>query len=695
MDVKKFITIALIGLPIAVSSRAACPAEDKTEESRYVFKRSAPTRLLDTYLTSIFSSDANSVRTMRGDILHTGKDTIVNFSINPSGVNYAVVSKNKKGGASARLYHTDSEDALLGQFDNKKYGTPRVAGFTPDARQAIVATDKSIYFLDPRKFQVVGEIANIPVSPDIMTISPNGFYLAIAGDRRVVVYNLETKGIRKEIPIEVKATELAFTPDNAEFAVLTEDGVLSLYNTRTFDLHKMVDDLGEARAASFNLDGKYMAVVINDSTTAVVNLLQDQDREYYKGGAPGVEDVEFIPDSEDNTILAFGTSKAIEALRMKHLRPFYNKLISEEADARMTEWLKMMPGETMEQYQARVTDETRQRQRRLFEEEAATRFAGDLLAGATMSLGSYDRANGVLALNFDAMPTIYLPVAEEDVTTFQDASELKLTDVLYGVLPDDSFEIVYAKVTNTANGKSYVYDNIMRSELQYMAADDAISLELLQQQRMEEAKLQELREKVVDEAKNMNVISDHTHIAVDSKVIPDYNADGKKILNYQVGVTYTVDPEFSAQEDFGPGKYHVEESGAASSMLNIVREAFEGDFKQYIGDNKKVKVRLLGTADATPIVRGIAYDGSYGDFEEEPVYIDGNLQALTVTAKNGIKENEQLAFLRALGVKDYLQKNVNGFKNMNADYRYEVNVSKDKGSQHRRITLELLFIDAY
>ena len=63
--------------------------------------------------------------------------------------------------------------------------------------------------------------------------------------------------------------------------------------------------------------------------------------------------------------------------------------------------------------------------------------------------------------------------------------------------------------------------------------------------------------------------------------------------------------------------------------------------------------------------------------------------------KNGIKENEQLAFLRALGVKDYLNRNVNGFKEMDSDYRYEVNVSKDKGSEHRRITLELTFINAY
>ncbi|MDE5552476.1 MAG: WD40 repeat domain-containing protein, partial [Muribaculaceae bacterium] len=115
----------------------------------------------------------------------------------------------------------------------------------------------------------------------------------------------------------------------------------------------------------------------------------------------------------------------------------------------------------------------------------------------------------------------------------------------------------------------------------------------------------------------------------------------------------------------------------------------------YMTPGKKLKARLLGTADATPIVRGIAYDGSYGEYDEEPVRIDGRLSTITVNTKDGIKENDQLAFVRALGVKDYLNSNVSGFKDMDTDYVYEVNVSKDKGSEHRRITLELTFVDAY
>lgn len=228
----------------------------------------------------------------------------------------------------------------------------------------------------------------------------------------------------------------------------------------------------------------------------------------------------------------------------------------------------------------------------------------------------------------------------------------------------------------------------------FMNSDD-ISLELLQQQQMEEMKLQEIREQVVEEAKNSNIISDHTNISVNSKVVPDYDANGNKILNYVVDFQYEVEPEFSAEEDFKPGKYHIEESGAASSMLNIVKQAFEGDMGQYVKSGKKLKINLVGTADGTPIVNGIAYDGSYGEIEEEPVYLNDQLTTLTVTKKSGIKENPQLALVRALGVKDYLEKNINGLQDMSKDYRYDVKVSEDKGGEFRRITATFTFVDAF
>lgn len=659
----------------------------------YNFKHKATPTHIKPFFTTAYTASFHDLSTLSGVSIREYNDTVMNFAVNPSGLNIAIVHKNKKNVNSLEVVHSTSTLTTF-SFNNKKYGMPTAVAYMPDARQLAVAAGGKIYFLETKKYLPVSEIDCNGFVPEMMITSPNGYYLAAVNGNKVVVYNIEQKTIRWQTQEEDPINSIAFSPNTSDFAVLTADGVLYIYNTRTFDMRKLIDNLGEGLAVDFNFDGKYVAVVTSPSVVTLVNLVRDSDREYYEMPRGGVNDLTFITDSQRNTLLATAMDHNVEVRRLPNLEPFYSKLIQEEVDRAMEEWMKMMPDETLEEYQARVNQESINKRRRLLEDEISTNFAGDILAGQSMSFGSYDRGNGMLALNFDSMPTIFLNVPEEDILSFSDPSLIKFSEVQYGILPDDTFEIVYARVENTATGKTYIYDNLLRETMNFMSSDD-ISLELLQQQQMEEMKLQELREQVVEEAKKEDVISDHTNIAVNSRVVPDYDADGNKILNYEVNFTYQVDPEFSAQEDFKPGKYHVDESGAASAMLKIVKQAFEGDMNQYLKEGKKLKINLVGTADATPIVNGIAYDGSYGEIEDEPVYLNDQLTTLTVTKKSGIKENPQLALVRALGVQDFLEKNVEGLNKMNKDYRYDVKVSEDKGSEFRRITATFTFVDAF
>ncbi|MCH5230056.1 MAG: WD40 repeat domain-containing protein [Muribaculaceae bacterium] len=668
--------------------------KEKIESNKiYNFRHKETPKKIHPHVATAYTYSNNSVSTLSGTVINENKDTVKELGVNPSGLNLAVVRNNKKNNHSLKVFRVNTAEEEF-NYNTKKYGEPTAVAFTPDARQMAVASNGKIYFFETKKFTPISEIDCGSFRPEMMIISPNGYYVAGIDGKTVNVYNIEGKSLRWTTTEEDPVNDIAFSPNTSDFVVLTSDGVAYLYNTRNFEMKKMIENLGEGIACDFNFDGKYLAVVTSPTVVTLVNLLRDTEREYYEKPLGEVTDLTFITDSRRNTLLATSMNNNVEVMRMPDLEPYYSQLIQEEVDRQMEEWMKMMPGETIEEYQSRVNQESINKRRRLLEDEISTNFAGDILSGATMSFGSYDRNNSVLAINFDTMPTIFLNVPEEDVMSFADPSLIKFSEVQYGILPDDTFEIVYAKVENAANGKTYIYDNLLRETMNFMNSDD-ISLELLQQQQMEEMKLQELREQVVEEAKSRDVISEHTNIAVNSKVVPDYDADGNKILNYVVDFTYQVEPEFSAQEDFKPGKYHVDESGAASAMLSIVKQAFEGDMSQYLKEGKKLKINLVGTADATPIINGIAYDGSYGEIEDEPVYLNDQLTTLTVTKKNGIKENPQLALVRALGVKDYLEKNVEGLDKMNKDYRYDVKVSEDKGSEFRRITATFTFIDAF
>ncbi|MDE6770742.1 MAG: WD40 repeat domain-containing protein [Muribaculaceae bacterium] len=665
------------------------------QKTEYKFKQKITPIELGTYNTVVYPLNSNGVSTMRGDQLYATKKALNGIQVNPTGISFSVIETDKKGKKTALLYSTAEADKQLAEFETKKYGQPSAIAFTGDGRRLAIATDNGLYIFDPRKMTLLDQM-ELPFAPTQMIISDNGYFLVIAAGDRVVVYNFEEKKQRRDWTYGVDVNDIVFNNGTTELAVLTSDGALTIYDTRTFNIKNDIDDLGEGIACTFNNDGKYIAVATSPSTIEVINLVRPADRNTLPIETAMVNDVTFIRDTDGNPILTYTTTEAIGAKRMTNLEPHYVKLINDEVDQMMAEWLKMMPGESMEDYRLRVNDETRAKQRRLFEDAISTQLAGNLLAGQTMSLGNYDRTNQVLAISFSEMPTIYLPVPESDVTSFHNAGDLLLSDVQYGVLPDDTFEIIYAKVFNKADGKTYEYNNLNRTSMDFMGSDDnVVSLEILQQQQMEELRLQELREKVVEEAKHNDLITNHTNIQVDSRVVPDYNANGDKILNYEVNFTYQVDPEFSAAEDFPPGKYIVDESGAASSMLKIVKEAFEGDFAQYIKDGKKLKVTISGTADATPIIRTIPYNGVYGDFVDEPIYENGDLTAITVTQADGVKENRQLAFLRAEGVKNYLENNVENLRKMDTDYTFKVDVAEGKGSEFRRITASFVLVDVF
>ncbi|MDE5786121.1 MAG: WD40 repeat domain-containing protein, partial [Duncaniella sp.] len=285
---------------------------------------------------------------------------------------------------------------------------------------------------------------------------------------------------------------------------------------------------------------------------------------------------------------------------------------------------------------------------------------------------------------------------ESDLGGFSDAGTLEFRNSKYGVMADDNFELVYAEVFNSANGKTYVYDNIDRVPLNFMAdADNVVSIELIQQQQMEEMRLEELRREIMDNAKKENVLTDNTSITVDSRIEPDFDADGNRILNYCVSVTYDVAPELSVTEDFQPGKYVSTQSPAANAMLQLVKQAFEGDLSQYLKEGKKLQVVISGTADALPIMSKLIYNGEFGDIDNLPYYNQDNMTTISMVNGQRINLNEELAFLRAYGVKDFLEKNVAHFNDMNRTYRYNIAVSQEKGSANRRINVDFKFIDAY
>lgn len=570
--------------------------------------------------------------------------------------------------------------------------------YSADARSFIVGNSLGeIVIYDTKEYMPLAYIQGEALAT-ALAMSSNNYFIAAAAGQNINIWNFQTKELRKAIPMPAVVKEVTFSPDAALLAVTTDDNHLTIIDTKNWDKVDIFDKLGGTLSSpSFHPEGKYISVVKDGKNIEIINLkngVVEQDIVDPTGGVTGGR---FFKNNQNSEVfLLTNRTKQMVFWDANGLNPFYGKIMGREVDAKMNEWVKMMQGESMEDYAIRVNDETRIKQQQLFAQEVATALAGDRISMDNPFIDGYDASNNMLNIGFKGLPSIGLEVPSNEAGDFKDG-KMKFSNAVYVLNDKDEFELAYVEVTNETTNKVYIYDNIGRTKLTALEADENfVPLEIMQQATREEAQLAEIKEQVIEEKKQDKLITDNTQINVKTEVIPGVDANGKKILNYKVGYQYEViNKEFSAKEDFPSGGYNIERSNAAMSLMKIIKNAFEGDFAKYLSEGKQVKVIITGSADAAPIRGRLAYDGRYGEFVDEPYYKDGNLDNITVTKAGGITQNEQLALMRAAGVKTYIEKNVTTLGNTKNEYEYHVEVAKERGGEFRKINVEFVIMDAF
>lgn len=375
----------------------------------------------------------------------------------------------------------------------------------------------------------------------------------------------------------------------------------------------------------------------------------------------------------------------------------YYKMISTELKEQMLEWTGRMPSESLEEYQLRVNDKTREEHSKMLEYQITARIASELIENPAIQVGDYNSSMKKIAMNVGPLPTIYLDVEKTEVDAFYQNDKLELHHPLYQMKTDNTLEIVYAEIYNAENGKTYVFDNRNAMPLTALEEDpDFVPLDIIRRSNMEETALQVIKDEMISTAPKKMVVSDKTHISVSTGVSAALDQNGNKRMDYHIEFNYEVEEAFSARDDFKPGHYRTEESKAAMLMLQIMRNAFEKDFSKYIIEGKQVRITFKGTADAFPVTKKISYNGKYGEYENTPViYQDGSSGSLSLNSREGITNNDQLAFARALGVKKYIDKTLTAFNEMNRDDEYRIEVFEKQGSKFRRISVTCTFFDAF
>lgn len=677
-------------VPFVISAQPQAYGPD----SSYVFPQKVVPEGFDTWDFSAYYFNAGKVYNLMGVPVHKLKGQIHSIALDPVGRYYAVLySKNGKEKVEVfGMWETDRPGARVGIPGMR----PKAVCWSADGGKLFVAAeDNTVRVYEVPSYKEIKNVS-LDYTAEKMSADNRNRYLALVSDNRLTVIDLYDYSTRTRLGFEADINSIKFSEDGSRLGVILSGGKMLVYDTQSFVIGYELDALGLGTDCSIHPEGKYIAAVSGPSRIVIVNTLNPDDRRYIDTEREGITGLDFVREKDGRIYLLYNTSASMVYEPISTLAPFYTRLLQDELEARMDEWMQQMPGESLEDYRLRVNEETKAEQMKLFEQEIATRMADNMLEASTITLDNFNTESNKLEVSFDNMPPIYLDVPSEDVNDFMDPGQLEFRNTLYGLNERDEFEVIYTEVYNPQSGKTYTFDNRAREQLDYLASDDGfVPLELVQMSNMEEMKLQEIKDNIINRSLDQNIISDHTQIAVNTKVLSDVDEFGEKIVNYQVGFSYNVEKGFSEREDFAPGQYRTDNSGAAKSLAEIIQTAFTNEFAQYMAPGRRLVVTITGMADRLRINNRIPYDGIYGEFENVTVNGEDGPFQLTVTSQTGIRENEQLAFVRAAGIKDYLTQHISQLGNMDVEYKYNIMLSEGVGGEHRRISVDFLFVDVF
>lgn len=256
------------------------------------------------------------------------------------------------------------------------------------------------------------------------------------------------------------------------------------------------------------------------------------------------------------------------------------------------------------------------------------------------------------------------------------------------------FEVIYNGVTG------YIYRTHVNYDSKYYSLMNSnyipLPPSLVSNVEQEEKELKADLVSLIKELSFTGQLSENVITNVSSKLVQEKEADGKTHINLHVEYYYEV-AKLSVDnktDDFPAGGYKLELSNASMLTANFIKKSLEENLKKYLTKGRRVSVIITGSTDASAISSKINYKGEYGSFNDELFILNNKTSDITIKENDIIKENSQLAFLRACGLRNYIKNNISVLFNTKNTYEIRGEVNKSIGSKYRRIGVEIIVHDA-
>ena len=207
-------------------------------------------------------------------------------------------------------------------------------------------------------------------------------------------------------------------------------------------------------------------------------------------------------------------------------------------------------------------------------------------------------------------------------------------------------------------------------------------------------------------------------------------------MTYNIRATYSydiIDKAVKAELVHYPsGKYQLEKSAAACATAFAMKKSIELHMSEYLEPGSIVRVRIIGSADASRIYKPLVYQGEYDvlsqhlfelvndyqiivtedptiteqQIEKEPGYelmrqvagtpdelTKGETQSIDLMVNGRFQKNEELAYLRSLGIKHYMLSNIPTLNKTQNNFLMQVKLEENVGGIFRKVVIELMIED--
>ncbi len=204
------------------------------------------------------------------------------------------------------------------------------------------------------------------------------------------------------------------------------------------------------------------------------------------------------------------------------------------------------------------------------------------------------------------------------------------------------------------------------------------------------------------------------------------------VMRYSLKASYSYEVDETGLRaelvHYPPGKYQLPTSYAAQATVSAMKQTIEEYLAEYIEPGSTVSIRITGSADATPIQNKYFYEGEYNEsiegryyiandygaapkrfevdstktktksedeYRSTPVFLENSTEnALSFKRGDRITQNEQLALLRTMGIRYYMENDIKPLKSTKNSFIQRVKV-EGTGSKFRKVVIELSIQDIF